>query len=55
MLRKEIMAVLSEGGSECIGNPVTIQKYENVDSLPRNGPMDVIFGPELVIDERNLF
>ena len=49
------MAVLSKGGSECIGNPIQIQKYENVDNLPKSGPIEVIFGPELDIDERNFF
>ena len=38
MLRRKIMAVLSEEGSECIGNPIQTQKYENLDNLPKNGP-----------------
>ena len=38
------MTVLSEAGSECIGNAIQIQKYENVDNLPKNDQMEVIFG-----------
>ena len=52
MLRKKIMAVLSEGGSECIGNPIQIQKYVNGDNSPKNGSMEFIFGPDLDIDEK---
>ena len=49
------MAVLTEGGSECIGNSIQMQKYENAESFPINGLMEVIFGPELDIQERNFF
>ena len=55
MPRKKIMTVLSEGGSESNTNPIQMQKYENVDNFPKNGPMEFIFGPQLDIDERNLF
>ena len=55
MLKKKIMAVLSEGSSECKGNPIQIQKYKNVDNLPKNCPMAIIFVPELAIEERNFF
>ena len=55
MLRNKIMAVLSEGGSESNTNPIQMQKYENVDNFPKTGPMEFIFGPQLDIDERNLF
>ena len=53
MLRKEIMAVLSEQGSEYLRNPIQIQKYENVDNLPKACPMEFIFVLELGIDEQN--
>ena len=44
ILRKEIMAALLEGGSECIGNPIQIQNYENVDNLPKTDLIEFIFG-----------
>ena len=55
MLRRKIMAVLLEGGSESHTNPIHMQKYENVDNFPKTGPMEFIFGPQLDIDKRNLF
>ena len=55
MLRKEIMTVLPEEGSECIGNPMEIKKYGNVDNLPKTDPLEFIFGPQLDIDERDSF
>ena len=38
------MAVLSEGGNKCKGNPIQMQKYENGDNFPKNGPIELIFG-----------
>ena len=55
MLRKEIMSVLLEGGSEYIGNPIERRKYKNFDSLPKTGSIYFIFGPKLEIDARNIF
>ena len=48
------MRVLLEGGNEGKGNPIQIQKYENVDILPKNNPMDIIFVPELDDIEGNV-
>ena len=53
MLRKEIMTVFLEKCSERIGNPMHIQKYGNVDNLPKTGPLEFMIGPQLHIDERN--
>ena len=55
MLRMEIMALLSEVGSEQNGNPIQIQENENGDNLAKNSPMKFIFGPKLNINERNIF
>ena len=49
------MAVFSKDGNECKGNPIRIQKYENLDILPKTSPKEFIFGPELGIDRRNCF
>ena len=55
MLRMEIIALLSEAGSEYRGNPIQMQENENVDNLLKNCPIKFIFGPKLDIDERNIF
>ena len=44
-LRKEIMTVLLERGSECIGYPSQIERYENVVNLPKTGSSEFIFEP----------
>ena len=51
---ERFMRILSEGGSDCIGNPIQIQKHENIGSLPENGPF-FTFRSELDLDERHLF
>ena len=51
MLRKEIMDVLLEGGSECRRNPLKMQKCENGDNFPQNAPIKFIFGPEFEVDQ----
>ena len=51
MLRMEIIAFLSEAGSEYRGNPIQMQENENVDNLLKNCPMEVILGRELDISE----
>ena len=55
MLIKEIMAVLSEGGSECIGSRKSHTNYKNMkmSSFPKLGSLYFIFVPKLDIEERN--
>ena len=55
MLRIEIIALLSEAGSDYKGNPKQMQENENVDNLLENCPMEFIFGSKLDIDGGNLF
>ena len=52
MLRKEIMADLLEGESECMEElPYKIQKYENLHRFLRSDVFHWIFGPKLDIDK----
>ena len=55
MLREEAVAILSEQGSECIGNPIQNAKLKKWCHFPKNDPNDFIFGQKLDIDKTNLF
>ena len=55
MLREEAVAILSEQGSECIGNPIQNAKLKKWCHFPKNDPNDFIFGQKLDIDKANNF
>ena len=55
MLREEAVAILSEQGSECIGNPIQNAKLKKWCHFPKNDPNDFILGQKLDIDKTNLF
>ena len=44
MYRRKIMAVLLEGGTKYIGNPIYSQKHEIDHNLPENDPNNFLFG-----------
>ena len=54
MLREAAVALLSEEGSECIGNPIQNTKLKKFCYF-LNDPNDIILGQKLYIDVTNIF
>ena len=54
MLREEAVAILSEQGSECIGNPIQNAKLKKWCHFHKNDPNNFIFGQKSDIDHSDL-